>query len=125
MKQIEIDIDPVAKPRMTRRDVWKKRPCVLKYRAYKDELRLKTKGFELGDNLRIKFIIPFPKSYSKKKCVELAYMPHKQKPDVDNLVKAVLDTFFKDDSHIYRVDAMKIWGYTGRMTIANLDDLID
>ena len=30
-----IKITPVSKPRMTRADTWKKRPCVLKYWAYK------------------------------------------------------------------------------------------
>ncbi len=34
-------IDVVGKPRMTQRDKWKKRPCVLRYRAFADELRLK------------------------------------------------------------------------------------
>ena len=35
----KIKIIPRAKPRMTRADTWKKRPCVVKYWAYKDELR--------------------------------------------------------------------------------------
>ena len=34
-----IDITPVAKPRQTRSDVWKKRPCVVKYRQFADDLR--------------------------------------------------------------------------------------
>lgn len=39
MKEIILDIEPVAKPRMTKKDKWAKRPCVMKYRAYKDMLR--------------------------------------------------------------------------------------
>ena len=34
-------ITPVPKPRMTRRDRWAKRPCVLRYWAFKDEVRLR------------------------------------------------------------------------------------
>ena len=36
---IYIPVTPVSKPRMTQRDKWKKRPCVLRYRAYCDALR--------------------------------------------------------------------------------------
>lgn len=116
---IEIDIDPVGKPRMTRRDVWKKRPCVLKYRAYKDELRLKTKGFKLYDSFKIAFFIPFPKSYSKKKRKKLLGKPHQVKPDIDNLIKGIMDFFCKEDSYIHCVKACKVWGEKGKIIIKN------
>ena len=38
---ISINIQPVAKPRMTRSDRWKKRPVVLKYWQFKDALKEK------------------------------------------------------------------------------------
>ena len=41
LETIEIDICPVAKPRMTQSDKWRERPAVVKYRAFADELRLK------------------------------------------------------------------------------------
>lgn len=34
------NIEPVPKPRMTQADKWKKRPPVLKYFAFKDEVKL-------------------------------------------------------------------------------------
>ena len=39
MKQQIYYINPVSKPRMTQRDVWKKRPVVVKYHAFCDEMR--------------------------------------------------------------------------------------
>ena len=38
---MSINIQPVAKPRMTRSDRWKKRPVVLKYWQFKDALKEK------------------------------------------------------------------------------------
>ncbi|GAG23977.1 unnamed protein product, partial [marine sediment metagenome] len=34
-----VKVTPNTKPRMTKRDKWKKRPCVIKYRKFCDELR--------------------------------------------------------------------------------------
>ena len=39
LKYTAYKIKPVPKPRMTQRDAWDKRPCVLRYRAFKDEVR--------------------------------------------------------------------------------------
>ena len=38
METYQFNVNPVAKPRMTQRDKWKKRPVVDKYYAYKDEM---------------------------------------------------------------------------------------
>jgi len=35
----EYKITPVPKPRQTRSDKWKQRPCVMRYRAFADEVR--------------------------------------------------------------------------------------
>ena len=52
---ITLNIKPIAKPRMTRSDKWKKRKCVLDYRIFCDELRLYTKrhNFDLGESYKI------------------------------------------------------------------------
>jgi hypothetical protein len=34
------NLKPVPKPRQTRSDKWKQRPCVMAYRTFADELRL-------------------------------------------------------------------------------------
>lgn len=113
---IVIDIDPVAKPRMTRRDKWAERPSVMRYRAYKDALNLKFKG-TLGDTISMTFIIPMPDSWSKKKKIEMNETPHQQKPDIDNLIKGFLDALLEEDSHIYSIEASKFWGYKGKIVI--------
>lgn len=109
-------ITPMAKPRQTRSDVWKKRPCVLKYRDFADEVRrLKIDVPESGSE--IIFNLPMPKSWSQKKTREMIYKPHKQTPDLDNLIKALLDALFKDDSHIYNYTASKYWDTLGSIVI--------
>ena len=71
MKEYVFDIDPVAKPRQTRSDIWKDppRPAVSKYRDFADTLRLLAlkNGYRASDTLDVLFVIPFPKSYGKKK----------------------------------------------------------
>lgn len=115
------DIKPCPAPRMTKADAWKKRPCVLRYFAFKDEVKLKNVNYECGQE--IIFVIPFPKSYSKKKKESLDGKPHLLKPDVDNLLKALLDAIFnketgKDDAHIWHIgDIKKVWGHDGKIII--------
>ena len=106
----KIDIVPMGKPRMTRRDVWKQRGCVMRYRAFCDELQLKVGAipFDVG-NLGWVAYLPMPKSWSKKKQVEMAGKPHRQKPDRDNIDKAIMDALFKDDSGIYAGHIKKLW----------------
>lgn len=110
-----VEIEPMGKPRMTQRDKWKKRPVVLRYHEYKDILRkaANKQNIDLSSGVaRIRFVLQFPKSYSKKKCESLNGKPHQEKPDIDNLTKAVFDTLCKNDSHIYKSVTEKIWGYS-------------
>lgn len=110
------DITPVAKPRMTRADKWKKRPAVLKYRAFCDECRIK--GMTIPESgAHIVFYIPMPESWSKKKKEKYNLYCHQSRPDIDNLVKSVLDALFDDDSHIYDIRASKFWSYTGSIYV--------
>lgn len=117
-----IYIDPIGKPRMTRSDKWKKRDCVLRYRCFADELRLnykETKNQKTG-SFNFCFYFKMPESWSKKKKEEMLGKPHKQKPDIDNIVKACLDALFKDDSFIYRIKAEKYWANEGSIIIQDL-----
>ncbi len=43
--KITVHIEPMGAPRMTQRDRWAKRPCVLRYHAFKDVLRASAAGF--------------------------------------------------------------------------------
>ena len=76
----------MGKPRMTRADKWKKRPEILRYRAFCDEVRLQ--GVELPESgSHVTFILPMPASWNKKKRAELNGKPHQAKPDFDNMMK--------------------------------------
>lgn len=119
---MRIHITPVSKPRQTRADRWRERPVVMRYRGFADELRLKY-GEELPDSVRLVFHIPMPKSWSKKKRLTLDGQPHQQKPDIDNLVKAVLDALLVDDSGVWSVSAEKRWSETGAIEIGKGDYL--
>lgn len=103
------NITPIGKPRMTRSDKWNKRPCTTRYWAFKDFV---TKDeFELPNRFTVLFCVPFPKSYTKKKCRELFLQPHQEKPDIDNMVKSLLDSLKKEDKDVYEIRAKKIWSY--------------
>ncbi|MCK4901406.1 MAG: RusA family crossover junction endodeoxyribonuclease [Anaerolineales bacterium] len=113
---ISYSITPIPKPRMTRSDKWKKRPDVLRYRAFADEVRLK--GVELPESgYHVTFVLPMPPSWSKKKRLAMSGQPHQQKPDKDNLEKALLDALFQDDSHIWDGRVTKIWGEQGEIIV--------
>ena len=108
------NIVPVAKPRMTQRDTWKKRPCVLKYRAFKDEC--KKAGIEIPiQGIHVIFFMPMPNSWSKKKKDAMRGQPHKQKPDVDNLAKALLDAIHVDDCVVWDIRITKRWWDEGKI----------
>lgn len=63
------------------------------------------------------FYIPMPRSWSKKKRNEMNGKPHRQRPDTDNLFKALADAIYGDDSHIHDVRISKVWSEKGRIAI--------
>ncbi len=121
MMSICIDASIVPKPRMTRADRWKKRPCVLRYWDFADVLRAAAaaQNFELGDRIKIEFHIAMPKSWSKKKRSEMEGRPHKNKPDLDNCIKSCADILKKEDKTIYEITATKSWSREPRIIIWN------
>ncbi len=75
-------------------------------------------GHELPEaGYHITFVIPMPQSWSKKKRAQHAGKPHQQKPDKDNLEKALLDAVFDEDSHVWDGRVTKIWGEKGQIII--------
>ncbi|HHQ6593929.1 RusA family crossover junction endodeoxyribonuclease [Serratia fonticola] len=112
-------IVPIPKPRMTQRDRWAKRPPVLRYFAFCDEIRhnrisLPESGYH------VTFVLPMPPSWSKKKRAEMAGKPHQQKPDADNLLKALMDAIYNEDCSVWDVRVTKRWGDTGEITIGEI-----
>ncbi len=121
MKKGLYDITPVPKPRQTQRDKWAKRPSVMRYRAFADEVRLR--GVKVKDSgTHVIFYMPMPKSWSDKKKQEMVWTAHRQKPDLDNLLKALLDAIYtlgrvEDDCVVNDIRATKIWADVGMIKI--------
>ncbi len=112
---MKYDLTPCPAPRQGRSDRWKARPCVLRYRAFKDAVR-KAK-VAIPQPCKVVFWLPMPRSWSKKKRAKMAATPHEQRPDLDNLEKALLDAVFEEDGHIWSVWAEKRWGEAGAIQI--------
>ena len=113
-----LNIPPCSKPRMTQRDRWKKRQCVLDFFAFRDRIKQEIKIIDTllikeppfdWDNLTVIFLVPMPKSWSKKKKALMAGKPMQQRPDLDNYLKGLFDATHKEDSSIWKVTASKIW----------------
>lgn len=111
-----IHVDPVAKPRMTQRDRWAQRKCVLDYWAYRDALRPLMEILGPLEGIDLEFRIPMPKSWSKKKKNEHDGEPHCVKPDIDNFIKGLLDVL-EEDKQIHWVSAQKVWAHEGSISI--------
>ncbi len=109
-------INPVPKPRQTRADKWKKRPCVLRYRAFKDEIRLNRVALP-AVGFKVVFTIAMPENWDEKKKDIMHLQPHTRTPDLDNLIKALLDAVYENDSHVWNIHATKRWGLKGSIAI--------
>lgn len=116
---IKYNITPVPKPRMTQSDKWKKRPCVLRYWSFKDEVRRHGIGLQHHGS-HVTFVLPMPKSWSNKKRAEMYGQPHQSKPDLDNLKKALLDAIFDDDKVVWDMWVTKIWGRIGEIWVEDM-----
>lgn len=124
------DVIPVPAPRMTQSDRWKTNPnhvderkrqrkSVAAYFAYKDLLKLQANlmKYEIKPVLEVLFLMPMPDSWSAKKKESMNGKPCQVKPDTDNLMKAIKDTFCVNDSFIWRETGEKRWAYKGSVII--------
>ncbi|MCS4388898.1 RusA family crossover junction endodeoxyribonuclease [Klebsiella quasipneumoniae] len=117
------DITPIGKPRMTRADKWKLRPEVIRYRAFCDEARLRK--IHLPDSgAHVTFVMPMPTSWSQKKRAVMNGQAHQQKPDVDNMIKALMDALYAEDAHIWDMRVTKLWGVTGQILISDIGEVV-
>ena len=104
-----INVNPHTKPRMTVRDRWAKRKCCLDYFAFRDIVKEAIKDEDIGDRLDITFLVPMPKSWSKKKRLIYQDKPKQTRPDLDNFVKGLLDATHEEDATIWDITARKLW----------------
>lgn len=121
--QATIPGNPCPKPRMTRRDGWARlpvRPVVAAYRSWADRARLAA-PFLVADEAPLVVIvwahIGMPSTWSESKRRSKEGRLHLSTPDVDNIVKAVFDTFWKSDSGIGACVAVKIWSRVPRVHV--------
>lgn len=124
MKQLTIDGVPVAKgrPRLGRYGTYTPKKTQ-EYEEYVKACWVSKYGAiqpaEQPLEVNIVFYMPIPKSYSKKQKVEIlsGRLKHTKKPDIDNLIKSVLDALnglaYADDSQIIKVTAVKRYAETG------------
>lgn len=127
MDRLEFIGNPVAKPRMTRADRYKKRPVVERYWAFKDKIVLQAKkqGFKLGRAYKVTFVLPLPKSMSMKRKEALIGKAHKLRPDLDNMLKSLNDCLMEEDSSVHYVTCRKIWGIGGKIIVENFPEDLD
>lgn len=92
---------------------------VTRYRAFRDEVR--ACGVEVPEaGAWIVFWLPMPKSWSKRKRAEMSGQPHQQKPDLDNLQKALLDAIYDDDCRVWSLGAEKRWADRGAIDVLDI-----
>lgn len=110
-------IEPKAKPR----------PRVTKNGTFMPDDYTKWKtdcaklGVRLPDRFGVRFYFAMPKSWSKRKRAEMAFEPHTQTPDLDNVLGGLMDAARKDDSSIYEVHADKFWGHESSIEVWSLE----
>ena len=83
-----------------------------RYNRYKEDILAlsKQKGFSFPfQGAHVRFYLPCPKSWSKKKKAHYHLKLHTSKPDVDNLCKALLDSLFTEDKGIADIRLTKFW----------------
>lgn len=94
--------------RTSRKDKWEPRPAVQRYYAWRDALRAYlgvTRATPWTDCDEVIIVAHF-----KTKAQTLWGLPHKEKPDIDNIYKAVTDALFPEDCGIWHDDTRKLWG---------------
>jgi len=126
---IRYDIEPCPAPRMTKFDgiriaEWRADPKkklagrLLRYVTFQDAIGMAVLEcvqhdvFHLQDllcHVGLRFYVPLPPSWSKKKQREHYGRPHESKPDNDNFLKAFYDSLFEQDSRAWDARSQKRW----------------
>ena len=113
--KIIINVEPMGAVRCNRSVRWKKTERQERYFAYKDQVRAaaekaaKESPVPVPDKLRITAFIAMPDSWSNKKRSEMTGMPHRQRPDADNILKGVKDAIWQEDGAIWNESCKKFW----------------
>ncbi|WP_447979053.1 RusA family crossover junction endodeoxyribonuclease [Candidatus Nitrospira bockiana] len=114
-RTILVEGDPVPKPRMTKADKWKQRPCVVRYRAWADLVRAcsgRTTKLPMpagGVMLRVEAFFGMPEAWGSREREVMTGKPHLLDPDGDNLLKAVQDALWQEDNRVWDAHVTKRW----------------
>lgn len=105
---------PLGKPRMTQRDRWKQRPCVVQYWKWCDKLRAKAGlrqklTLTAPHKLYICAWFQLPSRLTKKRLTEVSGTYHTCTPDWDNVAKGVMDALLVNDSMVSIGRVCKFW----------------
>lgn len=116
----------MGKPRMTQRDKWKKRPVVMRYREWCDAARESAGCTEkmtimFPVKMTVLIFLSCPASWSRKKQLAHNGHPHTAKPDVDNVVKGIMDALFTNDSFVFKVLVEKYWTESNPHTAVTIE----
>ena len=118
---VNLPILAMGKPRMTQQDKWKKRPCVVRYRKFCDDLIKLIQEAEPEWMLQLTCVeievvgitsivrLPMPKSWSMKKKELKAGSLHDSKPDTSNIFKAIEDAVCVEDKQVALINCSKFW----------------
>ena len=122
-----LDITPNTAPRQVGSDRWKKgdekRPCIAQYHKYRDDINKVWGERQLSFPCKVTFVLPMPRSWSKQQKEEYDGQIHLATPDADNLLKAFLDSIYrnKNDSIAWSIWPEKRWGQEGKIIIQNIE----
>ena len=121
MKQIVLDITPIPAPRLNANSRFnpKKKPIFDRYMQWKQDIQILAlaAGWKPTDEIRVVFVVPMPKSWPKKKRLDMDGQPHQQTPDRNNLTKALEDALYHNDSRVWKSSEEKRWGARGQIII--------
>lgn len=105
-----------GKPTMVSSDRYRKRPAVLRYRAYADHLRLL--GALLPESYLVIAYFAMPASWSGAERGRRHLTPHQVKPDGTNILKGVEDVLCpRGDQQLFDGRFRKVWAASDRMVI--------
>lgn len=112
-KKHDKQVDAGAEKPVSEKCYLNRKNYILKYFDYKrkvKELFLKS-GLKVfpTDNIWVRFYIPTPPSWSKKKKNKHSFEKHESKPDVTNIFKSLEDSCSEDDKLNWDYRASKFW----------------
>lgn len=112
---------PRGKPRMTQRDKWKQRPCVMAYREWADQVRAAAGQMPPAESvLSLDWTANFtpPPSWPKTKQAAAIGTLHRVKPDASNILKGLEDVLWpENDSALASGSYEKRWAWDDSLEI--------